>query len=356
LAKYSARTNSGLANLICPAKCLGSLATADLSGGLAALIKSSLASSTWATYTSGWKSFKDFEMYAKQNFQLPLALETVRAYVIWSVTVKKLKSSTVKLYLSSIRMAHTLLGHQSEDFCKDKLISMLLTGAENIEPPKPRIRRAMNMDLLMILGHRIASSNWSKISKQVVWAACTVSFFCSARLGEILAAQRQSFDRGSTLTWQNVMFIDRNEAILFLPSTKTSAKGDFIDLFPLPGSSCCPVAALRKLKELQVSDRKDGWEKGQPVFTFSSGSYLTVSTLNNLLRDLLRDVVQDGADIISAHSFRAAIPSAIGACPDKFQTSELKEWSRWRGSSYVLYCRSYRDQRRKLFEKIVAII
>jgi hypothetical protein len=356
LAKYSARYSSGLTSLINPEKCLGSHATADLAGGLTALIKSSLASSTWATYSSGWNSFKDFELYAKKNFELPLSKESVRAYVIWCITVRKLKASTVKLYLSSIRMAHTLLGQHSEDYSKDKLVSLLLTGAEHIEPPKPKVRRAMTMDLLMILGHRIACSNWSKISKQVVWAACTVSFFCSARLGEILAAQRQSFDRGSTLTWQNVMFIDKNEAILFLPSTKTSARGDFIDLFPLPGSPCCPVTALKKLRDLHETQGGGKVEKETPVFTFSSGSFLTVNCLNNLLRDLLKDVMQEGADVISAHSFRAAIPSAIGAWPDKFQTSELKEWSRWRGSSFLLYCRSYRDQRRKLFEKIIDII
>jgi hypothetical protein len=339
-----------------PYNCLGQLATDEFKGALSGLVSSALSKNTWATYTSGWNNFRKFEIHVGKNFKLPLEVETIRSYVIWCATVKKLKASTIKLYLTSLRMAHTLQGFSIENPCKDKLTEMLITGAENTELPGSKNRRAMTMDLLLILGHEIASSNWCKVSKQVVWAACTVSFFCSARLGEILAAQKGSYDRFSTLTWENVMFLDKNEAILYIPSTKTSAKGDFIDLFPMKGHPCCPVAALKKLKELQENESKVKWEIAKPVFTFSSGSYLTVNTFNELLKGLLRGVCEDGADVISAHSFRAAIPSAIGAWPDLFQTSELKDWSRWRGSSFIVYCRSYRDQRRKLFEKIVKVL
>jgi hypothetical protein len=71
-------------------------------------------------------------------------------------------------------------------------------------------------------------------------------------MGEILAAQTEKFDSYSTLTWENIVFLDKNEVLLYIPSTKTSTRGDFLDLFPLNGHPCCPVAALKKLKELQV--------------------------------------------------------------------------------------------------------
>jgi hypothetical protein len=294
-----------------------------------------------------------FEEYMKKKFVMPLNSETVRAYVTWCLSVKGLKVSTVKLYLSSLNMAHTLKGLDSP--CKDRKVELILNGAENVEPVGPRKRRAMNMDLLLILGHRIATADWSKFSKQVVWTACTVSFYCSVRLGEILASQQSNFDRFSTLTWKNVLFLDRNEALLYIPSTKTSAKGEFVDLFPVPGHSSCPVTALKKLRNMMEKENAK-WETAKPVFMFLSGKYLTVQSFNGLLRDLLEEVCGEGVDSISAHSFRAAIPSAISAWPEKFQTSDLKDWSRWRGQNYEMYCRLYRDQRRKLFGKIMGIL
>jgi hypothetical protein len=128
----------------------------------------------------------------------------------------------------------------------------MLTGAENREPYAPKTRRAMTMDILLILGHKIAISNWSKLSKQVVWAICTVGFFSSVRMGEILAGQVDKFDKFSTLTWENVIFLDKDEVLLYIPSTKPGTRGDFIDLFPMPGNHCCPVAALKKLKTMQI--------------------------------------------------------------------------------------------------------
>jgi hypothetical protein len=316
------------------------------------LVNTSITANTWAVYNSGWNNFKAFELYEGKSIPLPLDIKTFRAYVTWSLTVKKLKVSTVKLYISSLKLAHAIQGYDTDNIFRDKLSELILAGAENTEPLNVCSRRAMTIDILMILGHKIALTDWSKLSKQVVWAACTTSFFCSTRLGEILAAKSKAFDRGSTLTWKNVLFLDKEEILLFVPSTKTSGKGEFIDMYPIKDHPCCPVAALKKLKNLVESKSTEE----VPVFTFSSGQYLTVDKLNNILKSLLTDVCENGLDSITAHSFRAGIPSAISACPDRFYTAELKEWSRWKGSSFLLYCRSYRDQRRKLFEKILKIL
>jgi hypothetical protein len=93
-----------------------------------------------------------------------------------------------------------------------------------------------------------------------------------------------------------------------------------------------------------------------PVFTFASGKFLTTANLNNLLKLLLKDIFGEEADMISCHSFRAALASAVCAHPDRFRVAEIQEWSKWRGSSFITYCRSYRDQRRALFGKIVSVL
>jgi hypothetical protein len=247
-----------------------------------------------------------------------------------------------------------LQGLKPADIHKDKIVELLLAGAENIGPVPNKTRRAMNISTLLLLGHRIASTSWCKLSKQVIWAACTTCFFTSARLGEILASKVAAFDPCSTLTWGNVTFLDRDEMIIYIPSTKTSPRGEFIDLYPIPAHPCCPVAALKKLLEIQKAVMS--WDQSSPVFTFRSGKFLTTRELNSMLKSLLGDVFVPGMNSITCHSFRAAIPSAVCAWPDKFEVKELQDWSRWRGSSYVNYCRSYRAQRRKLFDKIVSVL
>jgi hypothetical protein len=67
-------------------------------------------------------------------------------------------------------------------------------------------------------------------------------------------------------------------------------------------------------------------------------------------------MLKGDSDKISCHSFRAALASAVCAHPDKFLVNEIQEWSKWRGSSFLTYCRSYRDQRRAMFNKIVSIL
>jgi integrase len=333
---------------------MGKVADTRLQNNFDMYMKSSLSKNTWASYTSGWNSFKNFQSYVKQNCNWPIETEVARAYVTWCLSVQKLKPATVKLYLASLKVAHHIQGHSCTDFLKDHVIDMLLRGADNVQPMPQRIRKAMTLDLLLILGHKIAEQNWSKISKQVIWAACTFSFFTSVRLGEILSGHKGNFDRSSTLTWGNVLFQKEGEILIFVPTTKTSGKGDFIDLFPLTGHTCCPVAALKKLEQLQKTEKMHC--KEMPVFTFASGTYLTTNSLNGLLKELFAGTGIEGTDSISCHSFRAALASAICSWPDRFVVNELQEWSRWRGSSYTAYCRSYREQRRKLFEKIVTIL
>jgi hypothetical protein len=130
------------------------------------------------------------------------------------------------------------------------------------------------------------------------------------------------------------LFLDKDEVLIFIPSTKTASKGEFIDLFPLRGHPCCPVAALKKLQSMQEQTSK--YEKDLPVFTFESGNFLTTSLLNRVLKDLLRDVCPERSNI-SCHSFRAVLATALGSCPDKILVSEIKEWSKLRRGKASCY-------------------
>jgi hypothetical protein len=326
----------------------------ELQQEMCKLLHASLAATTWARYESGWKAFQLFENYMSQKFPLPLSMEVVRAFATFCISVKKLKSSSVKTYLSSIVHVHKMHGFPQFEI-KDQVITSLLRGAEHIQMMEPvqtgSRRRVMTIQLLRHLGHRLAVSGWSAHTRQVLWAVCTLAFFTSARMGELLAPGEHDFDPFSTLTWSCIKYRADNSFLVHVRLPKSAAKeGEFLDVFEFPQFGCCPVAALKRL--MLTSSR----DPGQPVFTFSSGKFLTVQSLNTILKQLLSDVVDPVRDSISCHSFRAAIPSALTRHPTLATSDDVKGWGRWSSEAYQRYTRLKTDQKRSIFNKIMAVL
>jgi len=328
----------------------------SLGQALENLLLNSTTSSTWKKHNSAWNSYKSFCNYTKSTFELPISMEKIRAYVTWAITVNKLKFSTVESYLSSISTAHHLAGKNCENFMKDRCVQLLLKGAENVrllENPSCNTRLAMNIHLLKLFSHNISSTHWDTLSKQVIWTAGAISFYTSCRMGEIVSVNKKYFDPKTTVTWDNVIFLDEKEAIIHVPYSKsTGLKGIVLNVFP---TNCitCPYAALRTLetisKETGVYERKD------PIFKFKSGNFLTVQTMNNVIENLLSQFT-DEKNTLSCHSFRAAIPSAIAAHPNKVTVAEVKEWGQWHSDSYKKYTRQERDKNREMFYKTISLL
>jgi len=93
---------------------------------------------------------------------------------------------------------------------------------------------AVNVHMLDILGHRISIHDWTPYSKQVIWTACTVCFYSSCRMGELICSDKKFFDKHTTVMWENVKFLDDKECVILIPFTKTTGfDGCIIDVFPL---------------------------------------------------------------------------------------------------------------------------
>jgi hypothetical protein len=359
--KYSKNRVNELISLLDSTLCLGDTATEDnsLCELFKNLISISLADSTWSKYCTGWRAWKDFISYAgMDNVDLPLKVEDFRAFATYCTAVRKVSVQTTKSYMYSMELAHALKGLDCVKYSTDRLLKLILNGAENlkdIENPNVTCRRVMTLSTLLLIGHRLANTQWCEISKQTIWSVCTLAFFTSLRLGEILASNARNFDVASTLLWKNVKFLKDNEILLFVPSTKTSkCKGEFVDVFPINPHPCCPVNALRRLMNLHL--KANTFSLDNPVFMFQSKQNLTVRKLNDTLKSLLADVYRPGENAITAHSFRAALPAEMDRHPELFSKNDIMQWGRWRGHSYLLYLRLHRDNRRKFFNKITSVV
>jgi hypothetical protein len=239
-----------------------------------------------------------------------------------------------------------------------KLTQLILAGGKNLETLEGKFsntRRSLSLKVLKIIGHRIAVSNWSTGSKQVIWTAIATAFFSSARMGELLSPEEFSFDPTTTLQWGQVIFRRENGVLIHIRQPKTASKeGDFLDLFPFTDRTCCPVLALRKLHSLH--NEWGMYDKTMPVFRFPSGKNLTLRCLNKVLKGLLSDICINGTDSITCHSMRMAIPTALNEASGSTATAETKEWGRWRSNAHTAYAKQHIRHKQQLFNKITSAL
>jgi hypothetical protein len=84
---------------------------------------------------------------------------------------------------------------------------------------------------------------------------------------------------------------------------------------------------------------------------YKSGVCVTPVNFNKLLKELFTDILDPKVSTLSMHSFRAGIPSAISAFPDRKYVSEVKEWGNWKGDSYLSYTRLSQSKKNDYLQK-----
>jgi len=231
-------------------------------------------------------------------------------------------------------------------------MNRLIKGCEKIalNVPSKNTRRVVTFPLLTNIGTRIAHTDWDPLTKQVVWAAATTAFFGSLRLGEILASSESGHSLKSDLTWNDVKASSEFSILVRIKQPKSGERAEFVDLFQFEGYSCCPVMALKNLRQKQID--AGVYDPNLPVFRFGDSKNLTMSQFNNILRSLPEDICVDGESSITCHSFRAGIPSTISLFPDLATSDLIKGWGRWASDCYLRYTRLKLHQKTNIFSKI----
>jgi hypothetical protein len=315
------------------------------------LLTASCSDGVWQKHESAVHSFCRFEHEVNTKHTWPLPLSALSGYITWCFETPTLKAATVSSYLSSLRTLHIMRGLPHSQF-DEKILKILLQGGKNLElyQPKSKHRCTMTLATLKILGHQISMLHWSELGKQVLWTACTVAFFGAFRMGELLPRGENSYLPEETLLWGDVKLYEDRALILIKCSKNKTVGGESVDIFQFPGHGVCPLAGIRKLRELS------GGKDNLPVFSFHSGVGLTTRTFNALLRQLLEPILGADSRLISGHSFRSAIPSSLARFPQLSSSNEVMGWGRWKSSAYLAYTKLKVDQKRAIFSKIATCL
>jgi hypothetical protein len=351
-AKYNGSGNYKLAHILATEDAVPY--SSKLSAEASKCISAALSRNTWSKYCSAWNAFKKFEIAVQKKFTWPLQENVYAGFATWCIRVKNLSTNTAKAYLTALSTAHSIAGFGSKASKPGELTRLILAGGWNREFTSnrfPTVRRSMNLTVLKITGHRIATSNWSKGTKQVIWAAITTAFFTSARMGELLSPEDHAFDPTTTLQWSRVLFRGDGSILLHIRVPKIPSKeGDFLDLFPFDDKTCCPVLALKRLFLMQ--NEIGILSKAMPVYRFPSGRNLTLRNLNVILRELLGDIYKKGTDSITCHSLRAAIPTALHESMHNTEHTDTKEWGRWKSNAHRAYTKLQTKHKQHLFGRV----
>jgi len=207
----------------------------------------------------------------------------------------------------------------------------------------------MSYPLLQLLRHNLAKSAISQQDRQMLWAAFCLAFFGSLRFGEILSNSSSSFLPKETLLWRDTSLLSPSHLLLKLKNTKTAAF-ETVDIFSIPSLPECPVAAFSRFKISSI------FLPDTPVFTWKSGTFLTLKEVNSWIVQLLQPQLGPLSSQLSAHSFRAAIPTLLARFPESASSEEIMGWGRWKSSAYLSYTRLKPDQRQRIYNNIVSLI
>lgn len=325
----------------------------DLSDDVTNLIAAAYAKTSWSKLVSAVNCLSKFSEQYNEDSCFPLTASCVTDFAAWCFTVKNLKSSTIHAYISSLATVHKLR-NLSDSNCHNFLTKTVLKGVKNLElydKHPTATRKVMTLPLLIILGNQIEKTDWLPSSKQIIWTAAVIAFFGSTRMGELLPSHKTNFCPEDTLLWSDVKKLQEGNYLIHVKIPKNKTKeGEFVDIFEFPGFGICPVAALDCLKSLTFTSVNN------PVFMFPDGHCLTLACMTETIRQLLFPVLGNVAFEFACHSFRSAIPSAIGKSPDLGGEGITKGWGRWSSSAYLLYSRLKISQKREIFRKISEIL
>ena len=294
----------------------------DLNASVDTYLSNALASTTSATYRTGWSSYSNF-CTAFNLARFPVT-ESNLVYYFTSLANRLISFRTMKVYLAAIVYFAKIHGFTFKHETMHRL-HYLLVGIRRVQGA--RLTRARRPPITIPLLHSLHSFLAARCcihDARMLWSACTAAFFGLLRVSEYTSPTGSTLGQSTLLRSHVTVAADYSSATIHLPISKTDqfGRGASVQLFALP-SILCPVSAL--VHYMSARSAAPG-----PLFLFSDGSYLTRSHMVGLLRSVFPAQAHT-----NTHSFRIGGASALASAgvPDYI----IQIMGRWSSDSFLRY-------------------
>jgi hypothetical protein len=181
-----------------------------------------------------------FALHTGIQVTWPFSQSIMHKYIAWAFDTAELSSTTIKAYVHDFSTIHRLKGLDNS-VCTSFFTLTALKGAEYMELYSnitKKCKSTMDLDLLKKLGHQMTKSSMSKHDKHVYWVACTLAFWGSFRMGELLEKTESELSV-EAITWSDIK--DSGDSITVhvkIPKIKSRTKDD-IHIFEFKGNNVC---------------------------------------------------------------------------------------------------------------------
>jgi hypothetical protein len=158
-----------------------------------------LSTNTWHKYSAAFQKFQMYLSDTEQSLSWPLQLAVLNGFVVWCKERDNLSPQSVKSYIFGLSKIQKFLGYKGIELAKsttDDLLKGWSHGIKNVIHKKGK----MNLNILKKI-RKLAKNQFDKKTFLTIWAACSLAFFTSCRMGEILANLSSDNDDRGPLTW-----------------------------------------------------------------------------------------------------------------------------------------------------------
>jgi len=207
----------------------------------------------------------------------------------------------------------------------------------------------MTINMMLALKTLIAQSNTGNHDKKLLWAVSTLAFAGAFRIGELLNKTQSTFDPDFTLLAKDITTsTDKANKItlhvtLKCPKETRSAAPTIVDIYQNDGP-LCPIKAFLAWRKLRPR------ESDLPLFRDESGTPLTGTKMNTIIRQFLDPYTDTEIGHFGTHSFRIGLASMLGE--QGFSDENVKESGRWSSRVFETYMKLKRTKRAMIGKQI----
>ena len=291
-----------------------------------------IAPSTRRTYRAGVLHYTSFcQLYDIPPW--PASETTLRYYCVHAY--RTLSHATILVYLAAVRHGHLEQGF-SDPLVDRPLLTYLCKGIKRHQGSCTAARLPLTSDLLVAVRTALTESHsLFPRDKQLLWAAITMGFYGFLRGGEFTTQSSHTYQPALHLLRQDLTLSPGHYSILIKGSKTDPYRATTTVMVAATGTATCPVKAMKAFLRATRHNRAD-----RPLFTLSTGKYLTRHALTDAIRTLLlaTGLTPEQAARYSSHSLR--IGAATAAAAAGLPTWLIQTAGRWRSDAYKRYIRA----------------
>ena len=235
--------------------------------------------------------------------------------------------TSVKNYLSAVKLLHNLLGLQAPSLDSFQY-RMMLRALPLTMRHVPTQRQPITPTLL---GQICRVCDYLSVPGLVLKVAFLLSFFGFLRQSNLAPPSTRRFDRSRHTTRSDIT-VQPPGLLVHLKWTKTLQHGRHPSVIPipaLPGSPLDPVAAF-----IQMISAVPGAKASDPLLSLPHGRWLTIRHLQQGLRAILEALGQPAASF-SLHSLRRG--GATASFQSGASTTDIQRHGTWQSNAFESY-------------------